>query len=191
MLRSRIGCLSSRLLHWITAQVGSPVVFALDDESIRQELVHAAYLDTGDPILQEGWESGLVNGTNACQKVHIMPVFDVLDGICTRESTPQSHFQILVGTQSGPASTAEGLLPNGILGHVVKMIANAAQNIARLFKETHGPGRIAGIMEGDFAVIISAWIELKLVVLDEIGREFANVYHFCGTGIFKTGTRNG
>ena len=50
---------------------------------------------------------------------------------------------------------------------------------SRFFKEPHPSRGITGVMEGCLPVIISAWIQIQPIVLDEVGCKLADVNHFC------------
>jgi len=42
-------------------------------------------------------------------------------------------------------------------------------------------------MEGHDAVVVSVFVDLQLVVLDEVGSEFGDVHHLGSSRVFKDG----
>src|SRR5208337_1899616 len=102
--------------------------------------------------------------------------------VCPRKSAPHTQFHILGGVQPCTASTAEGFFSDSVFRHLIKMVADAIDHIPRLLKESHTARSIARVMEGHFQVIVSALVQLKFAVFDEVGSEFDNVHHlrcFC------------
>src|SRR5208337_115193 len=102
--------------------------------------------------------------------------------VCPRKSAPHTQFHILRGVQPCTASTAEGFFSDSVLRHLIKVVADVIDHIPRLLKESHAARCIARVMEGHFQVIVSALVQFKFTVLDEVGSEFDNVHHlrsFC------------
>ena len=69
----------------------------------------------------------------------------------------------------------------------MELIADVIYYVSWFFKEPHAPGRVAGVMEGYFILIIPTRIQVQFVVLDQIRGKFANVNHFVGFGALENG----
>ena len=70
-------------------------------------------------------------------------------------------------------------------GHLVEVVANIFQDVARLFQQSHATRRIAGIVIGNLPSIIAAGIKLELAVMDQIGGELADVQHLGGLRVIE------
>ena len=70
----------------------------------------------------------------------------------------------------------------------MELIADILNDIPWLFEETHSPGCIAGVMEGNLVLIIAARIQVQFAVFDQIRGKLTNVNHFVGFGVLKHGT---
>ena len=53
-------------------------------------------------------------------------------------------------------------------------------NVVRFVQKLHGPGRVAGIVEGGDHVGISALVEVELAVPDQIRGKLGNIHHLGG-----------
>ena len=65
------------------------------------------------------------------------------------------------------------------------------ENVARLVQKPHGPGRVAGIVEGGDHVGISALVEVELAVPDQIRGKLGDVHHLGGGRVFEDRTGHG
>src|SRR5208337_686300 len=122
---------------------------------------------------------------NAGYPVYTVLLLNMLYRLGPGQSSPKSHFHIFVGAQAGPPAAAVRLLPDRILRHLVEVIAYISNDIPRFFKEAHGPGWIAGVMEGDSQMVIPAGVQLQFAAADQISGKFGDMDHPGGFRIFK------
>src|SRR5512135_87712 len=102
----------------------------------------------GDPIIHRGRKSGPVYCTDIRKHIDAMLVLDMLHCIGPREPAPHPQFHVLTCVEARTTAAAKRLLADGILRHLIEVIAYVPDNIARLLKKSHTPCRIAGIMVG-------------------------------------------
>ena len=95
------------------------------DQRVADQLVDAGDLHARHPVFEQRRQRGLVDGADAGQQVHAVLLVHVPDGVGARQAAAQAHLDILVGAQAGAAAAAEGLLADGVLGHLVEMVADA------------------------------------------------------------------
>src|ERR1700690_3867254 len=72
----------------------------------------------------------------------------------------------------------------------MKVIADVLYYIAGLFKESHSPRCITGIVVSYDQVIIPAWVKFQLSVLDKVGRKLNYMYHLGRLSVLELGSGN-
>ena len=96
----------------------------------------------------------------------------MFDRIGPGKAPSHPEFHVLSGIEARTAAAAKGLLPDGVLGHFVEMIADVFDHIAGFLEKPHPSGGVAGVMKGDLEIVIAARIQFEFVVFDPRTRFF-------------------
>ena len=67
----------------------------------------------------------------------------------------------------------------------MEVVAGVLDAVAWLIEQAHSPGGIAGIVIGDPPLVVSAFVQPEFLVVDQVGGEFADVYHPGGAGVVE------
>src|SRR5512137_376682 len=93
------------------------------------------------------------------------------------KSASQPHFHIFISAESRAAPAAKCFLPDCVLRHLVKMVADILENISRLLEKANGTRGVAGVVEGHLPAVVTCGVQFKSVMLDQVGGKFRDVYH--------------
>ena len=66
---------------------------------------------------------------------------------------------------------AERLLADGVVGHLVEVVADVLEDVPGLVHQAHAAGRVARVVEGHAQVVVAARVQLELAVADEVRGE--------------------
>src|ERR1019366_8364998 len=88
-------------------QIRGPLFLSGQEQSVSQQFVYAGNLYSGHPIVNQGGQRSLVDGTNAGEQVHAVFFLDVFDRIGARKTAAQTHLQVFVRAQTRTAAAAE------------------------------------------------------------------------------------
>lgn len=194
VLPFRLSCLVLRLGIGIgqifLAEVQLAGFFTLHDQGVGHKFVQSAHRHARRPVGGHRRERGPVQSADARHPVDVIMQLHMAQGVAAREPGPQAQFHDFLGVEAGTGAAAERFFPNGVRRHFHEVVAHRPQDGARLFQQAHRPGGVARIMECRDDMIVARRLQVELVVVDEVGREFGDVHHFGALRPFKARARD-